>query len=76
VLREFALDIPVIGIAKGFDRKQDRLVFDKSNREILEIAERGKEIFQRARNGAHRFAISYHRLLRSKKFGLKHERKP
>ncbi|MFA6131327.1 MAG: GIY-YIG nuclease family protein [Patescibacteria group bacterium] len=76
ILKEFGLMIPTIGLAKGFDRKQDRLVFDQSNREIVEIAERGKEIFQRARNEAHRFAISYHRALRNKSSGFKRQRKP
>ncbi len=57
----------IIGIAKGFDRKQDRLVYDRSDPELARIASAGKELFQRARDEAHRFAGAYHRLLRSKR---------
>ncbi|EKD32824.1 MAG: Excinuclease ABC subunit C [uncultured bacterium] len=67
VLYEYKINIPVIGIAKGFDRKQDRFVYDKSNMEIARVAERGKELFQRARDEAHRFAIKYHRQVRGRK---------
>ncbi len=66
VLDELEVDLPIIGIAKGFDRKQDRLVFDRGNLELLRVAKRGKELFQRARDEAHRFAVQYHRKLRSK----------
>jgi excinuclease ABC subunit C len=57
----------LVGIAKGFDRKQDRLVYDRSDAELGRAVARGKEIFQRARDEAHRFAVSYHRTLRSKR---------
>jgi len=66
VLDEFGIEIPIVGIAKGIDRKQDRLVFNASNQELLRVATRGKELFQRARDEAHRFAVKYHRVLRSK----------
>ena len=67
VLAERALKaVRVIGIAKGFDRKQDRLVYDRNDVELARVALRGKELFQRARDEAHRFAITYHRKLRSK----------
>jgi excinuclease ABC subunit C len=68
VLDELGVKVPIIGIAKGFDRKQDRLVFDRSSEELVRVATRGKELFQRARDEAHRFAIRYHRTLRSKNF--------
>ena len=66
VMQQMGVVIPVIGIAKGFDRKQDRLVFDKNDQELARIAGRGKELFQKARDEAHRFAVQYHRQLRSK----------
>jgi excinuclease ABC subunit C len=56
----------IVGIAKGFDRKQDRLVYDRNDVELARVAERGKELFQRARDEAHRFAVSYHRKLRTR----------
>lgn len=70
VMKEFGIDIPVIGIAKGFDRKQDRLVYDERNAELRRIAESSKDILQRARDEAHRFAGAYHRVLRSKHSGI------
>ena len=68
VMRELGVSVPVLGIAKGFDRKQDRLVFDKKDAELARVATRGKELFQKARDEAHRFAVTYHRVLRAKKF--------
>ncbi|MBI5370356.1 excinuclease ABC subunit UvrC [Candidatus Uhrbacteria bacterium] len=68
VMNELGIQVPLMGIAKGFDRKQDRLVFDHSNLELLRVAKRGKELFQWARDEAHRFAVSYHRSLRLKRF--------
>lgn len=66
VLDERGVKIPIFGLAKGPDRKRDRLVYDRTNEDLLAVAERGKEVFQRARDEAHRFAIQYHRKLRSK----------
>lgn len=70
VMKELGIEIPTIGIAKGFDRKQDRLVYDETNAELRRIAESSKEILQRARDEAHRFAGAYHRVLRSKNSGI------
>lgn len=67
VLDELGVKVPIVGLAKGFDRKQDRLVFDRSNKELARVVTRGKELFQKARDEAHRFAVKYHRVLRSKK---------
>ncbi|MBI5794497.1 GIY-YIG nuclease family protein [Candidatus Uhrbacteria bacterium] len=68
VLDELGIDVPILGIAKGFDRKQDRLVYDHANSELQRVVTRGKELFQRARDEAHRFAVKYHRTLRAKRF--------
>ena len=70
VMQEYGLNIPMIGIAKGFDRKQDRLVFDESNPELRRVAKAFKEVFQKARDEAHRFAGAYHRVLRSRNSGI------
>lgn len=75
VLRELKLDIPVVGIAKGFDRKQDRLVFDKSNPELRRVTSAFKEVFQKARDEAHRFAGAYHRNLRGRQSGIPQRRR-
>ena len=70
VLDELGVKIPIIGLAKGYDRKQDRLVFDRTNKDLLAVAERGKEIFQKVRDEAHRFAVSYHRVVRRASSGI------
>jgi len=68
ILEEFKIKIPVIGLAKGFDRKQDRLVFKANDKELAQLATSGKELFQQVRDEAHRFAVKYHRQLRGRKF--------
>lgn len=67
VLGDLDLEIPVVGIAKGFDRKQDQLVYDRHNVELARVVTQYKEILQRLRDEAHRFAIGYHRKLRGRK---------
>lgn len=68
VLKELNLKIPVVGLAKGFDRKQDVLVLGEKTEELARVAVRYKKILQHARDEAHRFAISYHRKRRGRKF--------
>ncbi len=68
VLRERGLKIPTIGLAKGFDRKQDVVVYGEKTDELVRVVTRYKKILQHARDEAHRFAISYHRYRRGKKF--------
>lgn len=67
ILDEKKIKIPVLGVAKGFDRKQDRLLVDPQNPELIRVAELHKDIFLHVRDEAHRFAIRYHKLLRRKK---------
>jgi excinuclease ABC subunit C len=67
VLAKRHLQIPIVGIAKGFDRKQDQLVYDHTNLELSRVVVQYKEILQRLRDEAHRFAIGYHRKVRSKR---------
>ncbi len=66
VLKELGITLPIIGIAKGVDRKQDRLIFDRANPDLVNIAQRGKQLFQQVRDEAHRFAVQYQRSLRRK----------
>jgi len=65
VMNEFEVNIPLVGIAKGPDRKQDLLVFDRNNPELSRITTAYKVVLQNARDEAHRFAVAYHRRLRS-----------
>ncbi|MDP1688756.1 MAG: GIY-YIG nuclease family protein [bacterium] len=59
VISEFGIEIPVVGIAKGPERKKN---------EFIGVIPRDtdKNILIRVRDEAHRFAISYHRKLRGK----------
>lgn len=66
VMGRFHADIPIVGIAKGFDRKQDRLIYSSSNSELARIAEQYKDLLLRVRDEAHRFAVKYHRKLRGR----------
>lgn len=67
-LSELNLKIPMIGLAKGFDRKQDVVVYGEKTDELVRVVTRYKKILQHARDEAHRFAISYHRKRRGRKF--------
>ncbi|NPE26857.1 GIY-YIG nuclease family protein [Methanococcoides sp. SA1] len=64
VLDELGLRIPVIGIAKRLEE-----VFVPGRKSGIRLDRRGKalRLLQEIRDEAHRFAISYQRLLRSKK---------
>ena len=61
VLREYHLGIPIIGLAKGPDRKKDALIFGKDNPELARVATQYKRVFQQVRDEAHRFAIAFYR---------------
>ncbi|MDO8505673.1 MAG: excinuclease ABC subunit C, partial [bacterium] len=67
VLNEYGLTIPIVGIAKGFDRKQDQPIFDKSNRELARTIKNHKDLLLQVRDEAHRFAVAYHKKLREKR---------
>ncbi|MEK7193448.1 MAG: GIY-YIG nuclease family protein [Patescibacteria group bacterium] len=61
VIREFGLRIPVVGIAKGPERKRN---------DVVGIIPKGiaKSTLINVRDEAHRFAIAYHKTLRSQAF--------
>jgi len=62
VLKNFHLEIPLLAVAKGPTRKKlDRYAFGS----VPEITD---EIIERVRDEAHRFAITYHKKLRKKRF--------
>lgn len=63
VLEELALKIPAVGLAKEFE---SIYVEGKSDPISLPRHSRSLHLLQAIRDEAHRFAISYHRLLREK----------
>ena len=62
VLKEYGLDIPVLGLAKRFEEVV------KSDLSVVRLQKDSPalHLLQRIRDEAHRFAVSYHRKLRSK----------
>lgn len=63
VLRELKLDIPMIAIAK-----REEVIYTVGRQDPLRLGRDSVvlRLFQHIRNEAHRFAVNYHRLLRSK----------
>jgi len=68
VLNRLAIDdIAIIGIAKAKEDKVDRVFLPEASEAIELNAKSGAaHLLQRIRDEAHRFAVSYHRKLRSK----------
>lgn len=67
-MRESGVEIPLVGMAKGPDRKRDELIYDKNDHELARLALAFKPMLQRLRDEAHRFAVGYHRQRRKKTF--------
>lgn len=63
-LKKLEVVIPLISLAK---REEEVFVPGRRNSIILSKDSLGLRLLQRIRDEAHRFAVSYHRLLRSKK---------
>ncbi len=69
VIRHLNLGIPVVGIAKGPERKRNDVVCGAMvNKAVCEICEKHVDLLAAVRDEAHRFAITYHRNLRSRRF--------
>jgi excinuclease ABC subunit C len=73
VLKRYKLDINLVGITKGEGLRSakapDKLFFPGESQPLkLPLASPALHIIKRVRDEAHRFAITYHRNLRSKRF--------
>jgi len=73
ILKKYKLNIPLISISKGKGLRSaiapDKIFFpEEKNPLILPLASPALHIIKRARDEAHRFALKYHRDLRSKNF--------
>jgi len=71
ILKKAKLDIPVIAISKGAGLRSsiapDKLFFPNEKKPLeLPLASPALHLLKRARDEAHRFAIGYHRKLRSR----------
>jgi excinuclease UvrABC nuclease subunit len=64
VLQELHVMIPVVGIAKGPDRKKNEFTFQKPERAFVKYVNDHQEILIRVRDEAHRFAITFQKSLR------------
>ena len=64
-MRKLDITIPLISLAK---REEEVFLPGKRNPVILSKDSLALKLLQRTRDEAHRFAITYHRLLRGKKF--------
>ncbi|MFA6896797.1 MAG: UvrB/UvrC motif-containing protein [Patescibacteria group bacterium] len=67
ILKKLGLEIPIVGIAKGPDRKGEKLFFSGPKSFIFPDV----ELIKKVRDESHRFAIGYHRKLRGAKFKKK-----
>jgi excinuclease UvrABC nuclease subunit len=67
VVQRFGLDIPIVGIAKGPERKKNEFVFGSRERWFIGWVNENKDLLVQVRDEAHRFAISYQRKLRKLK---------
>ena len=71
IIKKFKPEIPVVAIAKGAGLRSavapDKLFFPgQSNPLELPLASPALHLIKRVRDEAHRFAVGYHRQLRSK----------
>lgn len=68
IVKEAGVSIPIIGIAKGPERKRNDLIYITPDEELRNACEQHHQILEAVRDEAHRFAISFHRDLRSRRF--------
>lgn len=68
VIHHLAIQIPVVGIAKGPERKKNDIICSRVSVELCELCKQYVDLLASVRDEAHRFAIRYHRKVRSKTF--------
>jgi excinuclease ABC subunit C len=69
VIQSLGLTIPIVGIAKGAERKRNDLIFSTfANQDFREMCVNHQRLLEQVRDEAHRFAITYHKKLRRKFF--------
>lgn len=68
VLQELGWNVPFLGMAKGPDRKKTELISVERYRSLREEAEKQLTLLTQVRDESHRFAITFHRETRSRRF--------
>jgi len=64
ILKKHKLNIPLVGIAKGPERKKNDFIFGVKTREFIKFVNENQDLLIRVRDEAHRFAITFQRSLR------------
>jgi len=64
VMNLYGAGIPIVGIAKGPDRKKNEFIFGSMQRDFVHWVNNNQDILVRLRDEAHRFAITYQKKLR------------
>ena len=65
VLDEFQIQLPIVGIAKGAERKKNEFIFpENASRTFIRWVADHQRLLVRVRDEAHRFALSYQRQTR------------
>ncbi len=65
VLKELNINVPIISLA---EREEEIFTLDSSQPIVLSKADNALKLLQRVRDEAHRFAVTYHRTLRSNRY--------
>jgi excinuclease ABC subunit C len=68
VMHHLNIQIPVVGIAKGAQRKRNDIICSQVSIELCELCRKYVDLLAQVRDEAHRFAITFHRKLRGKSF--------